>query len=408
MVATLVFWAGVGLAGFMLAVHLVILAGILRASIREHLSASGVEQAANRNGPAVSVSLVVPCKDEEDNLPRLLESLKPAIRRSLERRKIELILIDDRSRDNTAEIMESFRDACEAGVQGLHVQVLHVEQADSPLQSANPKQYALSKGTASATGDILLFTDADCTVGASWIEDIASLFDMDEQLGLVFGPLVARDRSTFLTQYQAFDQLFRYFYTAGAAGLGVASGGYGNNLACRASVLAEVGGYEGIGISVTEDAQLISAVRKTERYRIYGLTRKRVSVSPRPQQGIGAMLRQSLRWNAGGLKSPDLPTRMSYGLVMLYLSFSVYLVPVVLVAAALGLSTLWPVLFTTLSSFLSMLAVAVAAGVATRRPLAYWGLLVPNVVFSMLFYSVVTFRTLIGARVEWKGAVLPG
>jgi hypothetical protein len=48
----------------------------------------------------------------------------------------------------------------------------------------------------------------------------------------------------------------------------------------------------------------------------------------------------------------------------------------------------------------------VVAGLYAHRPRRYWAMLVPNVVFSMLFYSLVTLLTLLRAKISWKGSTV--
>ncbi|MBM4253499.1 MAG: glycosyltransferase [Deltaproteobacteria bacterium] len=91
------------------------------------------------------VTVIVPARNEEAHLPRLLSSLAV-----LDYPDYEVIVIDDRSTDGTAAIAATFdRVKVVAGV-------------DRPEHRRwGGKQWACHQGAAVATGDILLFTDAD-------------------------------------------------------------------------------------------------------------------------------------------------------------------------------------------------------------------------------------------------------
>ncbi len=91
------------------------------------------------------VSVIVPARNEEANLDKILSSL-------LRLQVREIIVINDRSEDRTQEIAEGFaaRDA--------RVRVL--EGAPRPTGWAG-KNWACQQGALVATGDSLLFTDAD-------------------------------------------------------------------------------------------------------------------------------------------------------------------------------------------------------------------------------------------------------
>ena len=331
--------------------------------------------------PRPSVSVLVPARNEQYALPRLLESFEKQ-----ETSDFEIVLVNDRSTDDTASIMEEFRRA-----HGDRVKVVTVEEAPA---GGNPKQNALACGSAVAGGEIILMTDADCTVPPTWVERTVGFF-ANEQVGVVFGPVFPVDLSRWLRQYQSFDHVFRYFYTAGSAGIGNATGGFGNNLAVRRQALDAVGGFAGLRHSVTEDAELISQVRDQRRWLIRAHTSPKATVHPEPQVTIGALLKQGLRWNTGALFAPDWATRASFGTVMLFLFASVVLAPVAAVFP--------PILLLAGGAFVSMMLMGILAGIYARRPGRYWAMLVPNVLFSMLFYSLVTLLTLMRAQISWKG-----
>ncbi len=331
--------------------------------------------------PRPSVSVLVPARNEQYALPRLLESFEKQ-----ETSDFEIVLVNDRSTDDTASIMEEYRRK-----HGDRVKVVTVEEAPA---GGNPKQNALACGSVVAGGEVILMTDADCTVPPTWVERTVGFF-ADEQVGVVFGPVFPVDLSRWLRQYQSFDHVFRYFYTAGSAGIGNATGGFGNNLAVRREALDAVGGFAGLRHSVTEDAELISQVRDQRRWLIRAHTSPEATVHPEPQPTIGALLKQGLRWNTGALFAPDWATRASSGTVMLFLFASVVLAPVAVVFP--------PILLLAGGAFVSMMLMGILAGIYARRPGRYWAMLVPDLLFSMLFYSLVTLLTLLRAQISWKG-----
>jgi 4,4'-diaponeurosporenoate glycosyltransferase len=91
------------------------------------------------------VSVIVPARDEERNLPVLLSSL-------LKLHVSEIVIVDDGSRDCTRAIAE------EIAARDSRVRVL--EGAPRPAEWAG-KNWACQQGALAATGEYLLFTDAD-------------------------------------------------------------------------------------------------------------------------------------------------------------------------------------------------------------------------------------------------------
>ncbi len=100
------------------------------------------------NGPALSV--IIPARNEGLNIERCVRSVLAAAYAP-----IEVIVVDDRSRDNTAKIVERLAASPEAGGR-----VRLVRGADLPPGWFG-KPWALVQGYRVATGDLVLFTDAD-------------------------------------------------------------------------------------------------------------------------------------------------------------------------------------------------------------------------------------------------------
>ncbi|HUX14651.1 MAG TPA: glycosyltransferase [Spirochaetia bacterium] len=374
-------------AGILL-VHAVVLFGIFLARRREQTHSNDIKlTAADR---ALSVSLVVPARNEEALLPRLLTSLSATDLSGIDR--FELVIVNDRSTDRTEQIVKEF-----ALTAAWPVQIVQVPDDPLPNEKANPKQRALHFGTVSIKSEIILFTDADCVVGPQWVRQMTLPF-RDDRLGLLFGTVMPQGDGGFIRGYQSFDHLFRFYYTAGSAGLGNPTGGFGNNIAVRREALAAVGGFESLRYSVTEDAELIAEVRELHRFQVRPILSPETIVWPEPQHSIGEMVPQSMRWNTGGLYAPDAASRYSYRVVMLFLFWSVVLVVPGIFFPAL--------LLTTAGSFVSMAATAVAAGAISRRPAKFWSMLLPDLLFAMIFYSYITLLTLVHTPIRWKGRVL--
>lgn len=92
--------------------------------------------------PVTKISLIIPARNEEHNIRRLLESVS-----RLHRKPYEIIVVDDASTDRTSEVASSF---------GASV------QAAPPLPEGwRGKAWACWQGARIATGDALLFLDAD-------------------------------------------------------------------------------------------------------------------------------------------------------------------------------------------------------------------------------------------------------
>jgi chlorobactene glucosyltransferase len=93
------------------------------------------------------VSVVVPARNEETNLPILLDSLLHT-----QYAPVEILVVDDRSTDGTAAVVRQYA--------GRDPRVRLVEGAELPVGWFG-KPWACVQGYRAAGGDLLLFTDAD-------------------------------------------------------------------------------------------------------------------------------------------------------------------------------------------------------------------------------------------------------
>jgi len=99
-----------------------------------------------------SISIVIPARNEEGRLPRLLESIKNQTERPL-----EVIVVNDGSDDHTDRIALSY------GVKLIHAQL--------PPGWVG-KSYACYLGAKEAIGDVILFLDADVFLKEDFLEKI--------------------------------------------------------------------------------------------------------------------------------------------------------------------------------------------------------------------------------------------
>lgn len=102
-----------------------------------------------------SISVIIPARNEELNLPELLTTLS---RQTM--KPSEVIVVDDHSEDRTREIAESF---------GVTV----IPSPDLP-EGWTGKAWALWNGYLKSTGDILIFLDADVRLADTAIASIVA------------------------------------------------------------------------------------------------------------------------------------------------------------------------------------------------------------------------------------------
>jgi len=364
--------------GAIVLAHLIMYFGLFATALQERKL--GKESGTS----TVSVTVVVPARNEEQLIPRLFDSLDAQTRTDF-----NIILVDDRSTDKTGELM--------AGYAKRNSRVKVVTITDEP-EIGNHKLNALIAGVSEASTDVLMFTDADCVTPPEWVERVSARFS-DSRVGVILAPIETLKTNALLSTFHAFDHIFKYSYTAGCAGVGIPTGGFGNNLAVRRKTIDEIGGLGSIDVTSTEDAALISKIRTATTMKIHALFSRKVTVLTEAQKSWKALTAQELRWHTGGLFSPDLQTRLAYSFIMMYLSISVIAIPACFFVPVLSIL---PVV-----SFVTMSLMAVISGMFTSQPpVTYWLALIPFIILEMGYDSYLTIRALTKPKLIWKGTVL--
>ena len=119
--------------------------------------------------PGVKLSVVIPARNEEDNLSRLLPSLRDPFFAPH-----EILVVDDHSTDRTAEIARGH---------GANV----ISGSDLPAGWYG-KPWACQQGADAATGDWLLFLDADLVVAPGGLRRLAALAVAEPEAVHSIGP----------------------------------------------------------------------------------------------------------------------------------------------------------------------------------------------------------------------------
>ncbi len=108
---------------------------------------SGISVQAGEREALPALSILVPACNEAATLERAMQSLL-----ALDYPNLEIIAVDDRSTDGTGALLERLAAACP------RLRVLHISSLPSGWLGKN---HALHVASQEATGDWLLFTDAD-------------------------------------------------------------------------------------------------------------------------------------------------------------------------------------------------------------------------------------------------------
>ena len=235
-----------------------------------------------------AVTIVVAARNEEDNILECIKSLDALV---YPEGKIEIILVNDHSTDRTGEIVNSFIED--------KPKFKTIVPSES-IGSLKGKTNALANAIKISQGEIILTTDADCIVTPTWAKTIASYYN--EDVAFVGGFTTQYDDNIF-SGMQALDFVYLLTVAAGTINLGKPLSCIGNNMSYRKSVYNEIGGYEGLPFSVTEDFRLLMAIHKLKKYKIIYPLDEEALVTSKPCPNWKTLYWQKKRWGVGGMES---------------------------------------------------------------------------------------------------------
>ncbi len=255
-----------------------------------------------------TVTVIVAARNEEKNILRCLQSLDKL---EYPEGKLEIIISNNNSVDNTGKIIDDF---IQDKTRFIH---LIPTEDDTHLKG---KANALAKAINISKGEIIVTTDADCAVPPTWVETIASYYQDD--VGMVMG-YTTQETYDHFSGMQMMDFIYLLTIAAGTMNLDYALSAIGNNMSYRKTLYKQVGGYESIPFSVTEDFKLLQCIGDLNQYKIiYPLDQKALVVSEPCEDAI-TLYRQKKRWAVGGLESGVL------GFLVLTISFISNLIMIV-------------------------------------------------------------------------------
>jgi cellulose synthase/poly-beta-1,6-N-acetylglucosamine synthase-like glycosyltransferase len=258
------------------------------------------------NSEKISLSVIIPFRNESENLPSLLSDLQ---KQTYNRDYFEVILIDDNSNDNSAEIVRSF----------TQMENIKLLKNENDLKSAFKKN-AIIKGINNSQGEIIVLTDADCRLPENWLATIPKYFDKDT--ALVSYPVRFEFGKKIFDKIQMLDFAGLILSGAGLIGAGKPIITNAANLAFRKSVFFEVGGYEdNMHLSSGDDELLIQKIARTTNYKIKYAWNKEALVSTKGNATLKDFIQQRRRWASKSLFYHDKSiTTLLLSIFLFYLS----------------------------------------------------------------------------------------
>lgn len=249
------------------------------------------------------VSVIIPARNEAENLPVLLKSLE----QQSYFLDFEVIVVDDFSSDNTAAIAASFP----------FVTCLQLKDYIPEGSINSYKKKAIEIGIANSVGELIVTTDADCFVPKDWLKTIATFYEMYKPQ-LIVMPVSIDCGPKPIEIFQALDFMSLQGITAAAVQSKMLSMCNGANLAYTRNAFYAVDGFKGIdNIASGDDMLLMYKIARKFSDGIRYLKSKNVIVHTAAVKNIGDFFNQRIRWASKADKYED--KRIFAVLLLVYL-----------------------------------------------------------------------------------------
>ncbi|MBC7753593.1 MAG: glycosyltransferase family 2 protein [Moraxellaceae bacterium] len=236
---------------------LLVLLIFLALSALNFLTAFRLERVKTKSQSTLpSASILIPARNEAHNLVHLIPSLLLS-----QFKNFEIIILDDNSEDNTKDVALKLFEKSAISYQVIQGEPWHLDLGLSG------KNFACHQLALKATGDILIFCDADVTLSPLVIERTLSFIQQYPQAaGLSCFPKI--QATSLLEQLVlpwimqiplALSLPLRFAWRSQFAAMQVANGQW---LAIRRKAYFAAGGHQSLGLHVIEDVQMAKAMIK--------------------------------------------------------------------------------------------------------------------------------------------------
>lgn len=262
------------------------------------------------------ITVLIPFRNEARNLPVIIDALE---RQVIVAENVEVIWINDESEDDgvaiiTEAVSKNDRWKClqRDGVPG--------------------KKSAIHTGILAAQYDVILTTDADCTMDVGWLGSAQTLINQYPATDIIILPVIVRAGDNLICQLQNIESLQLLTLSAVTSALGCPVLCSGANLIFRKSFYMKTYGCrDDFDVASGDDIFLLQQAEKVKLIATSG-----VVVTTEPMVNWNTFLHQRIRW-IRKVHKLKLPRFFITGALVGIWQFSLYLLPLSILLFELSL-----------------------------------------------------------------------
>lgn len=242
----------------------------------------------------VAISIVIAVRNESENIIGLLQDIE---RQSYNKEKIELVIVDDHSTDDT---VNKIQDYLRSSTYIIQLEEQHENEG---------KKAAIKYGIGISHHEIIFTTDGDCRLPAFWLSSMMACFDNDH-IKLVSGPVRLMPQNTFLQRLQAIE--FSSLISSGAATIAFGRPAMANaaNMAFKKKSYDQVVERLHDDISSGDDVFLLHEIHQQYKKSVVFCRNPKATVDTQAAATLSEFFNQRKRWSSKWQFYHDWPTKL--------------------------------------------------------------------------------------------------
>ena len=333
-----------------------------------------------------TVCVMIAARNEE----RMIEStIQDILAQDYPAHLLQLIVVDDHSKDRTSEIVLSFIDP--------RVKLINLNEKE-PLNSYKKK--AISEAIKVSNSELIISTDGDCRMGPNWLKSIVTLYESGDYK-MISSPVTYFEEQNIFEEMQSLEFLFLIGLGASGIGNGNPTTCNGANLAYRRDVFHELKGFQGIDHLASGDDELFMHKVASAYPNGIGFCKSMdATVYTHAKANLGEFIQQRKRW------ASKTTSYKNKGIVVLGIAIWLFNLSIIITALAgfidpkFWLIALVTILLKMLAEFIFLIPVC---RFRKRMKLLYY---LPLLNLIHMFYLVYIGIAGNSGKYKWKGRLV--
>lgn len=333
---------------------------------------------------ATRFSVIIPFRNEAENLPNLIKSIENL---NYPSELFEVILVNDASEDNSEKIVS----------EAIEKSRFSIKLIQNKRTSNSPKKDAISEAIKNSKFEWIVTTDSDCILPKNWLKTLDAFIKKNNPV-MVCDPVLYKSNESFLENFQQLDGFSLQVVTIGSFGLNNPLLCNGANLAYQKNAFLKVDGFLGNDhIASGDDIFLLEKMKKAFPKHVQFLKSKEAIVFTQPQKDWKSIINQRIRWASKTSKQKN-TISLLLGILVFLVNISALALPLFMIFDTENLFIYLSLLFLKIIiDFIVVFQSALFFG----EKISFWKFLLQPFVYAVIILIVVIGS--FSGNYSWKG-----